>query len=114
MLVTFKSKALTDVMMYQEHAKRILDLLGKDVRQGVITADEIGNAVTTLEAEITQSRTQAAAEDVRHDMQADRGEFSDDSQPSAAAPVSFAARAHPFLEMLRAAKKRNQAVAWGI
>ena len=39
MLVKFKSKAAADVVMYEEHAKLILDLLGKDVKQGIITAE---------------------------------------------------------------------------
>jgi hypothetical protein len=39
MLITFKSKAYPNVMMYQDHAKRILDLLHKDSDRGVITAE---------------------------------------------------------------------------
>ncbi|MET0855455.1 MAG: DUF1840 family protein, partial [Telluria sp.] len=31
MLITFTSKAAAEVTMYKEHAKRMLDLLGKDV-----------------------------------------------------------------------------------
>ena len=38
MLVTFKSKAAAEVLMYEDHAKRILDLLNKDVKRGIITA----------------------------------------------------------------------------
>ena len=40
MLVTFKSKAAAEILMYEAHAKPILDLLGKDIERGVITADE--------------------------------------------------------------------------
>ena len=54
MLITFRSKASPDVMMYKEHAKRILDLLGKDADRGVITAAEAPNAVDTIERETGQ------------------------------------------------------------
>ena len=55
MLVTFKSKSAAEVLMYKEHAKRILDLLHKDVNRGVITAAETGNAVKKLETEIAET-----------------------------------------------------------
>ncbi len=114
MLVTFKSKAAAEVIMYQEHAKRILDLLHKDVKQGVITVAETAGAVATLEAEIAQSRMHSAAEDVRHDVEAHHGDFGDDKEHEASQLVSFATRAYPLLEMLRAAQKDGQVVAWGI
>jgi len=37
MLITFTSKSSADVLMYETHAKPILDLLGKDTQRGVIT-----------------------------------------------------------------------------
>jgi hypothetical protein len=114
MLVTFKSKAAAEVIMYQEHAKRILDLLHKDVKQGVITAAETAGAITTLEAEIAQSKMHSAAEDVRHDVEAHHGDFGDDKEHEPSQPVSFATRAYPLLEMLRAAQKDGHVVAWGI
>ena len=56
MLIIFKSKAAAEVIMYEEHAKRILDLLGKDVKRGVITAEEAPAAIARLESEIAQSK----------------------------------------------------------
>lgn len=114
MLVTFKSKDAADVLMYEEHAKRILDLLHKDVKRGVITAAETGKALATLEAEILQSKVHSAAEDVRHDVQAHHGDFGDDNKHESTQRVSFATRAFPLLEMLRAAQKGGHVVAWGI
>ncbi len=60
MLVTFKSKNATDVMMYAEHAKPILDLLHKDIQRGVITAAETGPAIAALEAAIAEHRARSA------------------------------------------------------
>jgi hypothetical protein len=114
MLVTFKSKAAAEVVMYEEHAKRILDLLGKDVKRGVITAAETGDAITKLEAEIEQSKIHPASEDIRHDIEAHHGAFGDDNEHEPVEIVSFATRSYPLLEMLRAAHKQGQVVAWGI
>lgn len=114
MLVTFKSKAAAEVLMYGDHAKRILDLVGKDVKRGVITADEAARAIATLETEIEQSRLHSAAEDVRHDVEVHHGVAGDDNDHEPAEAVSFATRAYPLLEMLRAAKRDGHPVAWGI
>ncbi len=67
MLITFKSKAASEVMMYKEHAKRILDLLHKDADRGVITAAETAAAITVLEAEIAESRLHPELEEAQQD-----------------------------------------------
>lgn len=113
MLVTFKSKAAADVVMYEEHAKRILGLLGKDVKRGVITAAETGDAIARLEAEIAQSKAPPAAQDPRQD-DASAGSSNDDNEQESRQFVSFATRTYPLLEMLRAAQKQGHVVAWGI
>ena len=65
MLITFHSKAAADVMMYKEHAKRILDLLNKDPDQGIITSAEAPKAVEILEGEIAESRAHPTSEQVK-------------------------------------------------
>lgn len=100
--------------MYKEHAKRILDLLGKDVNRGVITAAEAPHAVATLEKEIAESRLHAASEDVKRDVEAHHGEQGDDTDHEGMEIVSFATRAYPLLEMMRAAKAGGHDVLWGV
>lgn len=114
MLVTFKSKAAADVVMYEEHAKRILDLLGKDVKRGVITAAETGDAIARLEAEIAQSKAPPASKESRQDSEAQGGASPDDNERDPRQFVSFATRTYPLLEMLRAAQKQGHVIAWGI
>ncbi len=109
MLVTFKSKAAADVIMYKEHAKRILDLFNKDVERGVITAAETDSALAKLNAEIAKSRDRESA-----DTSGKQSGNADDREHEAAQHVSFATRAYPFLEMLRAAQQRGKDIAWGI
>jgi hypothetical protein len=114
MLITFTSKAAAEVTMYKEHAKRILDLLHKDVNRGVITAAEAPEAVKVIEREIAETRLHTASEDVRRDVVAHHGEAGDDADHEGAEIVSFAARAYPLLEMLRAAKAGGNDVLWGV
>jgi hypothetical protein len=114
MLVTFKSKAAAEVLMYEEHAKRILDLLSKDVKRGIITAAETPHAVATLEKEIAESRIHPTSEEVERDVRAHHNENGDDNEHERVEFVSFATRAYPLLEMLRAAQHEGRDVMWGV
>ncbi len=114
MLITFKSKAYPDVMMYQDHAKRILDLLNKEPEIGVITAAEAGRAVELLEHEIEESRKHPPSEEIEQDIKAHRGEDDEDSDHEQAQIVSFSTRAYPMLEMLRAARDNKCDILWGV
>jgi polyhydroxyalkanoate synthesis regulator phasin len=113
MLLTFKSKAYPNVMMYQDHAKRILDLLHKDGERGVITAEEATRAVKLLENEIEESRKHQATDEMEQDVKAHHGDVEDgEHQPIEA--VSFSTRAFPLLEMLRAARDQQTDILWGV
>lgn len=114
MLVRFKSKAAAEVLMYEDHAKRILDLLGKDVHRGVLTAEEMPNAVAKLEEVVAESRRHSAAEEVKRDVLAHHGEEGDDNEHERAEYVSFATRAYPLLEMMRAAQHDRVDILWGV
>jgi hypothetical protein len=105
MLVTFKSKAAADILMYAVHAKPILDLLGKDIERGVITAEETGRAIERIESEIAARKPSAPALDEQDDSDAKKGLNE---------VVSFGARAYPLLEMLRAAHREQAFVMWGV
>ena len=112
MLITFKSKAYPNVMMYQDHAKRILDLLNKDSDRGVITAEEAGRAVKLLENEIEESRKHQPTDEMEQDVMAHNGE--EDTEHEPVEVVSFSTRAFPLLEMLRAARDQQTDVLWGV
>jgi hypothetical protein len=114
MLVTFKSKSAASVSMYEEHAKAILDLLGKDTERGVITAAETGDAITALETEIEKIKNNSAAESMSNDDVPDQDELDNDSEHHQVDTVKFSIRVFPFLEMLRAAHKDGNSVTWGV
>lgn len=109
MLVTFKSKAAAEVIMYEEHAKRLLDMLGKEVEKGIIRAEEAPEAIARIEREIEELKQQAMADKVQQEEDLD-GE----QEREAIQTVSFSARAYPLLEMLRAAQVAGQPVIWGV
>ncbi len=109
MLITFKSKAAADLLMYKTHAKPLLDSLGKYVDQGIITAEEMLAAIATLENEIALSKRQPA---VDHDHNDSKDSYGDDLESGK--QVSISARAFPLLEMMRAAQKENTFVMWGV
>lgn len=113
MLITFRSAAVPDVLMARENAQPILDLLQKDAGRGVLTAAEIGNALTLLEKVIDDSRTHTSS-DVQRDVGRHHGGAGDAPPHVKADGVSFAARAFPLLEMLRAAKAGGGDVVWGV
>jgi hypothetical protein len=114
MLLTFKSKGAANVTMYEVHAKRILDLLHKDTKIGVITAAEAANAVSVLETVIGASKHHEASDAIQRDVNAHHNENGDDNNHENNDHVSFAQRAYPLLDMLREAQKGNYDVLWGV
>jgi len=111
MLITFTSKSSADVLMYEIHAKPLLDLLDKDIQRGVITAEETAEAIARIESAITDSKRQP---DTSNQGTAS-GKADDDFGDSVGeSGVSFGARAFPLLEMLRAAQRDKQFVMWGV
>lgn len=100
--------------MYEEHARRILDLLHKDVKMGILTPAELPQAIARVEAEIAESRLHPVSEEVHRDVLAHHGEDWDDNEHEPVEYVSFATRAYPLLEMMRASKKEGHEVMWGV
>jgi len=108
MLITFKSSAAADVLMYKMHAKPLLDVLGKNVDQGIITAEEMPDAVARLEEEVALSKQRPASQDN------DDNPKTEEEDLESGKKVSFAARAFPLLEMMRSAKQENTFVMWRV
>lgn len=114
MLITFKSKAAAEVIMYKEHAQHILELIGKDVNLGVITAEETASAINVIEAAVAESRIHPISEKVKRDIGVHHNADGDDNEHEKSEAVSFSARVYPLLEMLHAANKMQREVMWGV
>ena len=115
MLVIFKSKAAGSIIMYEENAKPMLDLFGKDLKQGIITAAETGNAIAKLEAEIARRNLMEAEARAEREARAQRDADRFGSPiPQIPEPVSFSARAFPLLDMLKRAQQKGKDIVWGV
>jgi hypothetical protein len=115
MLITFKSKAAADIVMYKEHAQRILVILDKDIDRGIITHADTTRAISVIEAAIADSRAHSVSDFVKHDVNTHpQPNTVGDHDHERVEPVSFASRAYPLLQMLKAASEQGNDVVWGV
>jgi hypothetical protein len=110
-LVVFRSKAAGEIFMFAETTRRILEILGRpDAARGVITAEQVPDALNRLVAAVEQEKEQArqaaaaAEQDDRRGQEGSAGEVA----------ITLGQRAFPLIEMLRAAQKRQVDVTWGV
>jgi hypothetical protein len=109
-LIVFRSKAAGEIYMFAETAHRLLEIIGKaDSPRGVITAEQVPDALARLVAAVDAEKAQQADAARDRDETARRGEV-----PGGERPISLSQRAFPLIEMLRAAEKRNVDVTWGV
>jgi methyl-accepting chemotaxis protein len=111
-LVVFRSKAAGEIFMFAETARRILDIIGKpDAPRGVISAEQIADALARLTAAVEEEKEQIRRAHEEAEQAKRRGEPSGEES---ARSITLAQRAHPLLEMLRAAQKKQVDVTWGV
>ena len=114
-MITFKSKSSPAVMMYKEHAERILELLNKSPTRGVITAAEAAGALAALEHEVALSKLHPDQDIEHHHDKTHSAAALDDDEPLAEKQhIGFATRVFPLLEMLRAAISDGHDIVWGV
>lgn len=102
MVVTFRSKASADVVMFGDVAVRLIKLMGHSgVVPSAILAEDVGAALRRLKQAVEADKAEAA------------GNYSsqtgNDSDPPA---VSLANRALPLIELLTAAAAAKCNVMW--
>jgi len=108
MLVTFKCHASPDVAMLENLAQYLLGIIGKRLGpRGVISHDELDTAIGKLESAIASDKQQRA----EHDGHFHEGE---EGREPHEPPLGLAQRAYPFLDMLRAARKEQCDIVWGL
>lgn len=107
-LVIFRSKAAADIIMFGENARRIFEIIGRpESPRGVITAEQVPDALQRLTAAVEQEKGQQSAAPGRE------GSEESATHGAQARGVTFSQRAFPLIEMLRAAQKKNADVTWG-
>lgn len=111
MLITFKSNAAGDVIMFGASAEELLRIIGKDPKapKGIVTLEQIPDAVAQLRAAIAEDKLRQANRDPDHEERdAEQG------KTGMTAPVNLAQRAWPLLEMLEYSQKEGVPVVWGV
>lgn len=109
-MITFRSRASSDVMMFDDVAKRMMELMGKEPEsRGIITVEQLPEAIARLKAALAE------------DKAAHQGEQEEDRPQSEATPsggsrpyVGLGQRIVPLLELLEWSLKDEAPVLWGI
>lgn len=109
MLITFKSRAGADVIMFGDVAKQMLAVIGKDPEdtRGIVTTVQLPAALEALRAAVERDKLERASasneEDETDDEQAPRPKD---------ARISFAQRAIPLMELMSHALREETHVIW--
>ena len=104
MLMTFKSRASSDVTYFKAVATDILILLGKnpEASQGVFTVEQLGPAIVTLKRVIETDKTTPVLNQNNEDAE--------DEQIQ----VHLYQRAIPLLTLFERSKTAKKPVTWGV
>ncbi len=113
MLITFKSKAGADVLMFGDAAQQLLTLLDKDCKatQGIITVEQLPAAIARLESAIEAESAQKITKSVDEREAEEEAEI-EAGRIGMAAIVNLAQRAWPLLDLMRCARAAKAPVIW--
>jgi hypothetical protein len=107
-MITFRSQAAADVMMFDDVARHMMEVMGKEVaNRGIVTVEQLPEAITRLRAAITADRAAHAGE-------WDTPEFEEIPGGGKRGHVGFARRAVPLAELLEYSLKAEEPVMWGV
>jgi uncharacterized protein DUF1840 len=104
MLITFKSAASGNVMMFEKNAREALGVFGKDpdAPQGIVTVEQLPGAMAALKAAIAADRAMPPEQ------------AKNDEHPDKPAAVGFCQRAVPLVELLERSLEDKVPVIWGV
>ena len=105
MLVTFRTKAYSNITMFGDVAVKLLKLMGHTgTVPSAILPEDISEALQRLKMGVAAEEA-ATAEEAR-------SEVLEESDESEEIRVSLKQRAFPLIQLLEAAEKENVAVMW--
>jgi hypothetical protein len=107
-MITFRSDAAADIMMFDDVAKRMMELLGREfTTRGIITVEQLPQAIARLRAAIAEDRAAHAGEYDQPETEAAPG-------GAKRAYVGLAQRGVPLVEMFEYSLKAGKPVMWGV
>jgi hypothetical protein len=107
-MIVFRSDAAADIMMFDDVAKRMMEIMGREFStRGIVTVEQLPDAIARLKAAI-------AADRALHAGDVDTPELEDVPGGGKRAYVGLAQRAAPLVEFLEYSLKGDKPVMWGI
>ncbi len=107
-MIVFRSDAAADIMMFDDVAKRMMEIMGREFStRSIITVEQLPEAIALLRAAIADDRA-------RHAGQYDTPETEEVPGGGKRAYVGLAQRAVPLVEMLEYSLKAEKPVLWGV
>ena len=112
MIVTFRSKAYADIMMFGDIAVHLLKLMGHSgTVPSALLAEDVPAALERLKEAVAASKAaEEASDDVRKDSDAE--DEDEDDENSDEHSVALAHRALPLIELLAASATAHCDVMW--
>lgn len=109
-MIVFRSQAAADIMMFDDVARRMMELMGKEVAdRGIITVDQLPDAIARLKAAIAEDHARRKGE-----QEEDRPQSEEAPGGGRRAYVALAQRAVPLVQMLEYSLQADKPVMWGI
>lgn len=109
MLITFKSAATAEIVMYKKHIQELFTVLDKDLDRGVITVDEIEGVIKKIDQYIEDCNSKNDENTNNSDDDKEDNDINFSMQE-----VNISARLFPLLEMLRESKQKQKNILWGV
>lgn len=109
MLITFKSNATAEIVMYKKHVQELFKILDKDVERGVFTTEEMVEIINKIDQYILDKNKQQ--DEITCSSNHDDV---DDNEKFTKQEVSISARFFPLLEMIKEANKKQKNILWGV
>lgn len=109
MIITFKSAAAGDVIMFSDVAQRLMQVMGKEpADKGILTIEQLPDAISRLKAAIAEDKERLTA--IPEDDRPLKEKGASGERPF----VSLYQRATPLLELIEWAQKKQKPVVWGV
>ena len=107
-MIVFRSDAAADIMMFDDVARRMMDIMGREFStRGILTVEQLPEAIARLRAAIADGRARHAGEYDQPETEAVHG-------GGQRAYVGLGQRAVPLVEMFEYSLKAGKPVMWGI
>jgi hypothetical protein len=125
MLYKFKSKASGDVIMFETHAKALLEIMGKDPSaKGILLVADMPKALEALEVALKKHGHEAnheAEHEADHEVSHEKGHASpakhrskEQEHEQESLAVSLGQRAAPMRQMIKQCILEGHPIVWGV